>query len=203
MVAGIGAGQIAKMVAALVEGDDNLIDKIVSDKLEKLGEQFLMQTLAGPFGGGGAARIADALQTGGLSEFNRLGENWLRGAVPGRSQFESKILNLLNTGQNLRRRIHGQHSPRTAGAWTRTDWAGSRDDWLDNHWKHDWRSQPRDERGRWVPGRLDYIAVSLQYRGRRAGRVKRKQMKLRRMARRRGRTAARKLLKGMGKKHGR
>jgi hypothetical protein len=192
----LGVGQIAKLVAALVEGDDNLLDKALSDKLEKLGEDFLMRTLGGPFGSDAVGRIGQAIDTGGMSEINRLGESWINKAVPKQSAWQSKILNLVSS---TRRRIHGEHGPGSRAAWARTDWASSRDDWLDNHWRHDWRSQPRDEHGRWIPGRLGYIAITLQYRGRKMGRVKRKKMQMRRLSRARGRRAARKLFKQIRK----
>lgn len=188
----LGAGHFGKMVYALLDG--GAIDKILSDKLEKLGEDLLMKSLAGPFAGvGNIERISEALKTGGTSEFERLGENWLRALQP------PKVVSSAYTP--LRRRVHGQHGQLHKQAWSRTDWARSRDDWLDNRWQHDWRSQPRDVRGRWMPGRLEYVAANMQYRGSRKGRVKRRKAQLKRAARTRGRRAARKLFKQMRKQH--
>jgi hypothetical protein len=193
---GPNVGQIAKLVAALTSGDDNLLDKILHDKLDELGEEFLMKTLAGPFAGTDK-RIGDAIQTGGMSELQHLGQHFLS---TGMSQPWQKIVS--SAYAPLRRRVHGQHSPRSSAAWARTDWATSRDDWLDNRWKHDWRSQPRDARGRWIPGRLQtwYVTTGMRYRGTHAGRKKRRTMKTRRLERLRGRRAARSIMKKFRRK---
>jgi hypothetical protein len=188
-------GQIASLVGAMLEGG---LEKVLEDKLEGLGEEYLMKYLAGPFDGAGQ-RISQAIKTGGASEIERLGQDWLNAAMPRPlpgSAFLNKMQNaLVVSGQQpSRRRIHGAHGAGSE-AWSRTDWASSRDDWLGNRWRHDWRSQPRDEHGRWVPGRLDYIAIALQYQGTRKGRSKRRKLRLRRLARTRGRRAAKKLFK--------
>lgn len=190
-----GVGQIAKLVAAFVDGDDNLLDKVLSDKLEHLGEEFLMTYLAGPFGS--VNRIQQAINSGGMSEFQRLGEDWLKNAAPTpmpRSPFMTKVQKMFSQT--------GGHPAIRTGQWSHSNWAASRQDWLDNHWHHDWRSQPRDEKGRWIPGRLDYIAMTLQYKGVHKGRIKRHKAKLRRLARARGKRAARALFKEL-KKHAR
>ena len=44
---GPNVGQIAKLVATLTSGDDNLLDKILHDKLDELGEEFLMKYSGG------------------------------------------------------------------------------------------------------------------------------------------------------------
>jgi hypothetical protein len=193
---GANVGQIAKLVSALIEGDDSLLEKIIDDKLNSLGEEFLMKALAGPFGGTDT-RMGDALRSGGLSELEHLGQKVLSSGLPAPWQ---KIIS--SAYAPLRRRTHGEHSLRSASAWARTDWASSRDDWLDNRWRHDWRSQPRDARGRWIPGRLNtiYVPNELRYRGAHPGRRKRRKMKLHRLERLRGRRAARSLFKKFRRK---
>ena len=184
-LAGLGTGYIDKMVAALVEGNDSLLEKMVESKLESIGENFLTKQLSG--GSAMGQRIAEAISSGGVSEFNRIGEDFIK----------SQIANVMPTRwyNSLRRRVHGAHGRNPAAAWARTDWASSRDDWLDNRWRHDWRSQPRDMKGRWIPGRLQYIAEQLQYRGTRTGRKKLRDAKLRKIARKKGRRAAKKIFK--------
>jgi hypothetical protein len=193
---GPNVGQIAKLVTALTSGDDNLLDKILHDKLDELGEEFLTKYLAGPFGGTDT-RIADAIRTGGMSELEHLGQHFLSTGTP---QPWQKIVS--SAYAPLRRRMHGEHSLRSQAAWARTDWASSRDDWLDNRWRHDWRSQPRDDRGRWIPGRLNaiYVPSGLKYRGTHTGRKKRRTLKTRRLERLRGRRAARQLMKRFRRK---
>ena len=170
------------------------LEKTLESKLEGLGEDFLMSYLAGPLGAAG--RIGQAFKTGGMSELEGLGADWLQGFQPGPLTDSPLVNSVVNV---LRRRIHGEHGQKTRAAWARTDWAYSRDDWLDNHWRHDWRSQPRDQHGRWIPGRLQYIVESMQYRGRRMGRVRLRKRQLKRIARARGRRSARKLFKQIRK----
>jgi hypothetical protein len=155
-----------------------------------------MKYLAGPFGGTDS-RVSNAISTGGMSELENLGKHFLSTGLP---QPWQKIVS--SAYSPLRRRVHGEHSLRSHAAWARTDWATSRDDWLDNRWRHDWRSQPRDARGRWIPGRLQtwYVSTSMRYRGTHAGRKKRRTMKTRRLERLRGRRAARSLMKKFRRK---
>lgn len=184
--------QLARVVIGFSPSND--IEALVQKKLENLGEEFLMEFIGGPFGAGAAfgatQRISQAIGTGALGELAGLGESAIRRALPAPLPGSS----LLNKVQDaLSRRGHG--SRRSHAAWGRTDWATSRNDWLDNRWQHDWRSQPRDEHGRWVPGRLNYIEQAMQYRGSHAGRRKLSRLKARRLGRRIGRQTAKRLLK--------
>jgi len=79
---------------------------------------------------------------------------------------------------------------RRSSKWSRSEWASSREDWLGNQWKHDWRSQPRNALGKWIPGRLSAIESQLQYKGKKAGRRTKRRRRLRRAARLRGRKMA-------------
>jgi hypothetical protein len=192
VVAALGVGVVAKLIGALV--DDGLLDKIVEKKLEGMGEEFIMKFLGGPFSL--ANRVDQAIETGGASEFARLRQEWLsnlqhQGQLPYGGVLR-KIQNFTGhpgpyAGRNRRGRW----------AWQRADWAASRNDWLDNHWKHDWRSQPRDAQGRWIAGRLDYVPIYLQYRGIHKGRKNKRKARQRRLARMRGRRLARQMLRGI------
>jgi hypothetical protein len=75
--------------------------------------------------------------------------------------------------------------PRKKFQWQRGGWAKSRQDWLDEGWKHDWRSQPRNFIGWWVPGRLPYPVVTVA----KVSRKKRRARKLHRFYREAGRRA--------------
>jgi hypothetical protein len=180
-----GIGVMGQLVGKLAANNFALIDAILTNKLEQLGENTLLNALAPLNGAGPAKRIVDAIESGGMSEIDKLGEEFLHKLTPKPGELGGRVLGIAG-----RYRIHGQHGPASSAAWARTDWATSRDDWLDNRWKHDWRSQPRDLRGRWIPGRLNYVPLALQYRGSRKGRVKRRKMRARAF----GRLRARRLL---------
>jgi hypothetical protein len=182
----MGVEQAARLFVTFSASND--IEALVKKKLEEMGAEFLAGYLPGT--SATSQRINQAIQTGGLSEINRLGETALQNMLPARWYAP------------LRRRIHGEHSPRSHAAWARTDWATSRQDWLDNKWFHDWRSQPRDARGRWIPGRLQWINDELKYPGTRPGRRKLKKLRARRLGRRVGRRAARQWLRATKNKYG-
>jgi hypothetical protein len=171
----MATGQIARMVASLVAGGG--LEKAILKKLESLGGEFLMEQLSGAaFGPLGDLQhmMPKALAIGDLMpKPMRVDTRFLRGLT---KEFTGK-----KTKGNWRAR----------SAWGRSNWARGRDDWLDNKWKHDWRSQPRDALGKWVPGRLTYTESQLQYKGKtRAGRRTKRRRRLRRQARLRGRRAA-------------
>src|SRR5512135_2872551 len=77
---GISTGILTQLATALVNGDDNLIEKLIAKKLEDLGEDAIMQLIGGPLAP--AMRVAKAVETGGASEFNRLRSQWLSGLRP-------------------------------------------------------------------------------------------------------------------------
>ena len=68
-----GVGQVASFLDAMLAGG---LEKTLESKLEGLGEDFLMGYLAGPFGM--TQRIGQAVQTGGISELQGLGADWLQ-----------------------------------------------------------------------------------------------------------------------------
>ena len=187
---GLGVSQIARLAAALVEGDDSIIEKIIEKKFEDLGEEFIQQFLGGPLETVG--RVERAIDTGGASEFDRFRNEWLSKVRPPTSfpGLPGKILSKLQDAYNKSDR---DIKRRWSTVWGRTNWASSRQDWLDNRWRHDWRSQPRDVHGRWIPGRLDHIAPALMYSGKHVGRTVRTFRKKRRARR----AAARKLARRM------
>jgi hypothetical protein len=192
----IGAGLVTKLVVSLLEG--GAIDDILSKKLEDLGEDFIRQQLGAPLG------ILKGLEGGGQSGFENLRSQWLDNVtklpnLPNQN-FINKIFSVLDktTGGRGGGSGAGGGGKHARAKWARSSWAQSRNDWLDNHWKHDWRSQPREPfTGRWVPGRLDYIEASRRSPGVKVGRRTKRRRKLRRQARMRGKKAAKLLMKGL------
>jgi hypothetical protein len=192
-----GVGQIAQMVSALVEGDDNLLDQVLSKKLEDLGEDFLMRQLAGPTGGL-TDRFVKGIQSGGASEFDRVRRDWMTGKSFGSnssSKFVNKLFSVLDQNDQSR-----ENKAQSGARWAKSEWARSRSDWLDHHWRHDWRSQPRGAKGRWIPGRLKYIPYGERYQGTKPGRRTLRRRRLRRRSKRLGKQAARKLFKTLQKR---
>jgi hypothetical protein len=197
----IGIGQIAKFVTIFASGDAGLLDKIIQSKLDNLGEDFIKKQLSNKFG---------AMPSLGLrphGDFDSLRRAWftqMQGAASGKGggNFLEKILSSVDNTRNSKGPpSRGRSGRRGRERWAKTEWARSRQDWLDNKWKHDWRTQPRDAvTGRWLPGRLDQVAADLRYQGSKAGRRTLRRRKLRRKARLSGRRAAKRLFKSLKKR---
>ena len=162
-----GWQQAARVLVGLNPSND--LEALVAKKLEEMGQDFLLGWASGE--SSTVNRIQQAIATGGMSELTRVGDSALRNLTPAGW---NKVARAIGQG--------GQSNTRK-GAWSYTDWATSREDWLDNRWRHDWRSQPRDMRGRWIPGRLQYIEELMQYRGTRRRR-KLKKFRARRTSKR-------------------
>jgi hypothetical protein len=184
----LGTGFITKVVARLLAGD--AIDELLEKKLEDLGENFLRRQLSGPLG---------ILSKFDEDSFEQQRDAWLNKVtklpipklphLPHQALL-NKLFTVIGKTADIRKR---RHSGRGA-KWQKTAWARSRNDWLENQWKHDWRSQPRNPvTGQWMPGRLDYVDRSMMKKGRQAGRITKRRRKLRRAARMRGKNAARQL----------
>jgi hypothetical protein len=178
-----GMDQLAKIIVNMTTSND--LESIVKKKIEELGEEFIREQAAGAFSG--AKRISDAIETGGGSEITRLAERAIRYGIPDPITHARLLRKVQGAIDNKRRK--------GSGAWANTTWASSRDDWLDNKWRHDWRSQPRNVLGQWIPGRLNYINDQMKWRGSRIGRRTKRRRKLRRRARMMGRKAARNALR--------
>ncbi len=163
----VNTGILLRLSKALISGDENLIENMVQVSVERAGKQlienFLDSTIFSPtIGRGTAARIEAAVVTGGLSEIDRLRQQWLNSTKP-----LSTHNRVLSKAQGIFQKhlsdkgISKGRSP----VWARTDWAKSREQWLSEGWKHDWRSQPRNAIGRWIPGRLPYPVAGASLRG--------------------------------------
>lgn len=149
---GISTGILSKLATALINGDENLIEKLIEKKLEDLGEDVIMQLVGGPLAT--AMRVSKAVETGGASEFNRLRNQWLQGIKPPSLAGTGTIGRLQKAFERNKHLLM-----RPEGKWQ--TWRKSRGEWLDESWRHDWRSQPRDpQTGEWVPGRLKHPYIS-------------------------------------------
>jgi hypothetical protein len=141
-----------KLAQALLNGDENIIEKLIVDKLEDIGQDFIRDNLL-PRQSGLERRIRRAVESGGQSEFDRLRKQWLSSVtpapLPGTRQID-RFINAFQRNAHLLSRPEGKY-------WT---WNKSRQEWLNNKWRHDWRTQPRDARGRWIKGRLRHPYIS-------------------------------------------
>jgi hypothetical protein len=170
----IDVSALAKLAEALLHGDDNIISKLIEDKVEDLGRDMLANLLpANPL-----QRVSRAIETGGKSELNRIRGQWLSSVtpapLPGQGMF-NRITNAFEKNKQLLTRPEGK--------WQK--WSRSRQAWLDESYRHNWRTQPRDARGRWKVGRLRYPYVPKTVR------------RLNRAAKRAGRTVARQAIRGV------
>ena len=163
------------MIASLVS-DGGGLEKAIVKKLESLGGEFLLEQLG--VGSGAFGLLKDIKQFKPKADF--LGV--LQPAKVKTKFLRSMQIEFLGKGKKGRWRERSE--------WGRSNWATSRDDWLDNKWRHDWRSQPRNALGQWIPGRLTTAAAALQYKGKKIGRRTKRRRKLRRLSRLRGRKAA-------------
>jgi hypothetical protein len=192
---GFGIKWAAGVLDGLLAGKEDVLANALMHKLESMGEDLISEVI-GSVGGGVAGRVQKAVATGGQSEFDRARSKFLNGFRPRPIPHAGIIKKVGGLFQSRAARVRrgGSYKP---GSWQGSSWAASREDWLDRQWQHDWRSQPRDEIGRWMPGRLDHIAAQLQYRGKRAGRATLRRRKLRKMRKLATRRTLRRLTKQM------
>lgn len=175
----VSTGLLTKLATALVNGDDNIVEKLIANKLENMGEDMLMQLIGRAVPGFDVVqRAAAAVETGGVSEFNRLRSQWLHSitpsALPGSGTLR-RLQSAFDKNKHLLSRPGGTRLTWIGKDWNDPDkkwvrivddtgghwkWNRSRQQWLDEGWKHDWRSQPRDPRGRWIEGRLRHPYIS-------------------------------------------
>jgi hypothetical protein len=168
----VNVSMLAKLATALIEGDDDIIAKLLERKLEDLGRDLILNVIGSEIAI--ANRVGEAIKTGGASEFNRMRQQWLHGLTPAPAPgfgFLRRVQNTYEREYALAERNAG----RPAGKWWQ--WSRSRNEWLDRRWRHDWRTQPRDWHGRWIPGRLRH-----PYMSRTAKRIRRSRRRAARIA---------------------
>lgn len=147
----ISTGILTALAASLRRGDDNVISQHVQRRLEGTGRRFISDIIQmTPLGAGLAlaGRAQSFLESGGESEFGLT-----MPSLPSAPAFVKRFARSLQVeaGKYDRRGGRGRQPP----TW-RTMGYESRKQWLDDRWRRDWRSQPRNRIGWWIPGRLDY-----------------------------------------------
>ena len=170
-----------------------MIEKYVEDKICDYGADVIMNLVAAsPVGFAFSAmnRISDFIETDGVSELDRIATGEIRQLTqPLRFKFKGQAL--LKKMQDVFLYPTSQHRK----VWERGDWATSRQDWLTNAWRHDWRSQPRNQIGEWIPGRLPYPVITARMIGKGKARSSRQRRRINRYWRY-GRIAARSAMRG-------
>ena len=150
----IGTGILGSLAKSLFNGEANFLEDLVEKKISDLGKDLINNLISSsPIGIG--LQVAKQLEGGGANEFKRMRDAWLNSLQP--TSPHSGLLGRINN--NFQKQVIGasqEQMPGGPGKWT---WSKSRREWLDESWKHNWRSQPRDSRGRWIKGRLKTIYV--------------------------------------------
>lgn len=159
----ITTGILGQLAKSLLNGEANFVEELVEKKVADLGKDLIADLIsASPIGTG--IKIAKMVEGGGANEFKRMRDAWLNSLQP--TAPHSGLLGRI--GNDFQKQFVGasqsQMAPEGPGKWT---WSKSRQEWLDESWKHDWRSQPRDSKGRWIKGRLNSIYVSASARKKR------------------------------------
>jgi len=160
MAFSVTTGVLAQLVGSLLQGADNTVEKLVFEKIESLGRDVISDLIRStPLGAGIAAskKYMRLIETGSDREFKQSRDQWLNTLKPVKdagtgSRLSTKILKAF---EDIASSDAGR--PFSKGNWK---WSKSRREWLNEDWKHDWRSQPRDKFGRWIDGRLNYIYVA-------------------------------------------
>ncbi len=151
----VSTNVLAQFFGSFVQGATSSFEKVIADKIESMGRDVISDLInSTPLGAGVSKRTRDAIETGGTSEFIRARNKWLNSLKPSRVP-----------GSGLAARVQKAFDKAASGEGSRPEqghwkWSKSRNEWLNEDWKHDWRSQPRDKIGRWIPGRLKTIYAS-------------------------------------------
>jgi hypothetical protein len=192
---GISVNDFVSLGEAMLSGKNNAVSNLIENKLQSLGQKMVTDMV------GQVVTAPSFAQIPIISDFQRGRDQWLNAILRPLQQLPGPLGTFANAaGLGSYSQVPmGQRGAHAGPAWQRTDWAASRQDWLDNKWKHDWRSQPRDILGRWMPGRLDYIPSALQYTHSRAGRVLRKRRQQQRARRAAYRPLARQFIASWGR----
>ena len=153
----VSTGVLGQLIGSLLQGADNTVEKLVFEKIESLGKDVIADLIRQTPLGAGLSASKRYMNLIGMNqrEFKQERDNWLNSLIsPSQSDTGSRLSTKV---QKAFDKAAESKSERSAGSHWK--WLKSRQNWLDEAWKHDWRSQPRDAIGRWIEGRLNYIYV--------------------------------------------
>lgn len=176
---------------------DNM-EEFVAQRIRSLGRDFIREALdETPFGAVRSGydfkqRLGEFLEPGGIQKYFREkgkeGLNKLKEELLGSAKGKPKIVAAINkifdeayTDQQNQPQFQKSHI-----------------DYLADAWMHDWRSQPRNIIGEWVPGRLTYPVVVIGKRPYIGRRVKQRR-KQKRYYRKIGRLKIKSIVSSWGK----
>lgn len=168
---------LGQLAASLLQGEGNFIAKMVGAQIESAGTNIIKDLISQSVGfkaKKAGETLGNAILFGSPQEFKRARDQWLNAMnEKPLTGSESKLSEQIQKSFQIAAR---EQSRPEQGHWK---WSKSRNDWLNEDWKHDWRSQPRDKLGRWIPGRLKHIYVSTSVKKSRSARRRavRKQVK--------------------------
>ena len=149
---------MGQLIGSALEAD-SAIQKMVLDKVESLGKDLIIDLIRStPLGAAitSSKTIMALLESGSNTDFKRGRDQWLNTLEP--SSKSSGGGGALDKIKKAFENAASSESDRPEnGHWK---WSKSRNEWLNEDWRHDWRSQPRDRAGRWIEGRLNYTYVS-------------------------------------------
>lgn len=188
----------------------NKLTELLEEKVASFAASVIMGAIAeSPLGFAleASARLSEFVESDGISELDKIATHEIRELTrPLRFKIKGKGL-LRKVGDLFSEPARDSKVP-----WRRSNWATSKQDWIANKWKHDWRSQPRipagsaqiistrrgdiHAGGEWTFGRLSSPVEGAPAIGKGKQRSSRKSRMLRRY-RRYGRLAARDFAKGL------
>jgi len=159
----VSTGLLGQLIGSLLQGESNAIEELVREKIEDLGREKISELIRHtPLGAGMefSDRFMNTIEKGGEKQFKRARDQWLNSLVkPAKGTgTANRLAKKIQTAfQKAAEEEYEKSSKPKQGFWK---WSRSRQEWLNEDWRHDWRSQPRNLIGRWIPGRLNTIYVS-------------------------------------------
>ncbi len=182
----VGVTTLARLASALMSGDENEIEKLVQRRLDYAGVT-LVKSLRGiepaqlltAFKA--AWRVYRELEIDQTSEVDRKRRLWLNALRP--PVFTGSRF-LYNFAKAMARTAGEDLSTgESRNKWQGKTWAARRKEWLNNRWMHDWRSQPRNRIGEWIPGRLEFPVSYTLPLSRRLRRLRKRRQQYRKIGR--------------------
>jgi hypothetical protein len=166
---------------SLIKGDVAIFEKFFEEKLEDIGKEFIKEHLdiALPPQFSVLSRVVEAVESRGQSEFKRFfAEHIKPRGIPWLEKIQNAFTDALKSANDAM--FPNGKLPQ----WMHADWATSRMQWISEKWRHDWRSQPRNLQGEWIPGRLPYPVGGILVMSRRMRRLMRQRRQQRKLVRR-------------------